>query len=329
MRHPIAYPFSISAALLAATLGAQAETALHSAVDASELVVVARHVGVATHGASVRFHRLEIIEVVKGEAEVGDKVTAVDYPELSLHQRPVPLQTRLYCLRDDSENAAKAGLPTERGPFFRLAGHGGSSPLVIGGAADSPHVRWARIVARAGEERAAITAEAARAVALGEHPELRLEACQFLTQRQVLRDALPASSWNALAGQAVRETEDVGFKIALAEVCAIQGVPGIVTDLCGSVPQIDDPRFVRFLGRAARAVHGEASADLLLGQARSAREPAVRGRFLVAAAATRTETALNALIALREADPEDSAVVDALHAHGSRRAREAATRREK
>jgi hypothetical protein len=139
---------------------------------------------------------------------------------------------------------------------------------------------------------------------------------RLLAERRALLDALRELEWSRLLSRAVAETDDVAFKVALAELCAEKQLDGLVAALCVAVPVTGDPRFLRALGRIARVLHGEASADLLRGHANGARQADLKGRFLLALGATGTDAARAALLRMRQDGPGNEHVEAALRELG-------------
>ena len=99
MRHPIQGTlFATVVALGASDLLAQG---LRNGINSADLVAVARQVGKKPHNDQVTLHRVQIISNVFG-SNGNTAVTVLDWPKLSLHQRPSPRQARLYCLKSAS-----------------------------------------------------------------------------------------------------------------------------------------------------------------------------------------------------------------------------------
>jgi hypothetical protein len=178
--------------LAAAALTATAATQdLRRALQDADLVVVARQVGKREHDESVVLHHLQVLQGVRGLPADTTSVTVLDWPQLSLHNRPVPRQSRLYCLADASKTAASLGLPAADGPYYRMLGFAGSNPLVGAELAADPAVRLARALAgsEAGADPVTTVAELAD-LALHDAPSVRNEAAQLLAERADLRAKL-------------------------------------------------------------------------------------------------------------------------------------------
>jgi hypothetical protein len=292
-------------------------------VDA-DVVVVGRHVHKQMHGDEVALHRVSVLADIRGAGGNGT-LTVLDWPNLSRHVRPMPHQSRLYCLDDASAVATRLGLPTAGGPYYKMVGWAGSHPLVGKEIDQDPYVRFARVLA-AGETGtpAADTATALAAIALEPSAELRLEATRYLTERGDLSGRLDSLVWSRLMTRASGEVDDIQYKIALAELCADQRFEGLLDALAVSLGQVTDPEYARCVGRIGRVLHGEeATAKLrrrldLVGRAED------RRMLLLAIGATNTETALDALLRM---DGRDAAVNAALKEHRSPRAREAVANR--
>jgi hypothetical protein len=88
-------------------------------------VLVGRQIGKTAHDEHVVLHRIQVVVDVRGAAE-HRLVTVLDWPQLALHQRPTPRQSRLFCLQDATATAARLGLPAGDGPYFKLVGWAGS-----------------------------------------------------------------------------------------------------------------------------------------------------------------------------------------------------------
>ena len=103
----------LPACLLLASL-APAQDLRRGLVDA-DVVVVGRQVGKAPHGDDLVLHHVQVLLDVRGAAG-NTAVTVLDWPNLALHQRPVPRQSRLYCLQDASAMATRLGLRPDAVP---------------------------------------------------------------------------------------------------------------------------------------------------------------------------------------------------------------------
>lgn len=288
-------------------------------VDA-DVVVVGRQVGKKAHDDDLTLHRVQVVfDVVGGGGNTA--VTVLDWPNLSLHVRPMPRQSRLYCLQDASATATRLGLPASDGPYYRMVAWPGSNPLVGAEPANDATVRFAQLLRSSGGGNSPTdTATALCAVALGGDPTLRLEAAHFLVERPDLRSKLIGLQWSQLLTRATGEVEDVPYKIALAELCAEQRLDGVFDSLIVSLGQVTDVEFARTVGRIGKALHGEAAADKIGERLRTAGQPEDRRALLLALGATNTQTALDALLRM---DKKDAAVEAALKEHRSPRAKEA------
>lgn len=288
-------------------------------VDA-DVVVVGRQVGKKAHDEDLALHRVQVLfDVVGGGGNTA--VTVLDWPKLSLHIRPMPRQSRLYCLQDATTTATRLGLPASDGPYYRLVAWPGSNPLIGNEPANDATVRFAQLLRPTGAGAApADTASALCSLALGTDVTLRREAAHFLVERPDLRSKLLGLQWAQLLTRATGEIEDVPYKIALAELCAEQRLDGVFDALIVSLGQVTDVDYARTVGRIGRALHGEASADKLTERLRTAGQPEDRRALLQALGATNTQTALEALLRM---DRSDEAVEAALKEHRSPRAKEA------
>ena len=292
-------------------------------VDA-DVVIVGRQVGKTAHDEDVELHRVQVLHDIRGAAG-NTAVTVFDWPKLSLHLRPVPRQSRLYCLVDASAIATRLGLPAKDGPYYKMVGWPGSNPLIGAEIANDPNVRFARLLA--GSESGTPptdTASALCTMALQAEAGLRTEAVRFLTERPDLQAKLDQLQWSKLVTRATGEVEDVGHKIALAELCAEQKFEGLLDALAVSLGQVTDPEYARAVGRIGKLLHGEAATAKLEERLRMAGQPQDRAALLLAIGATNTASALETLLRL---DPKDPAVNAALNEHRSPRAKEAAAKR--
>ena len=292
-------------------------------VDA-DVVIVGRQVGKTAHDEDVALHRVQVLHDVRGAAG-HTAVTVFDWPKLSLHLRPVPRQSRLYCLVDASAIATRLGLPDANGPYYKMVGWPGSNPLVGAEIASDPNVRFARLLA-GGEAGTppADTASALCTMALQTEAGLRTEAVRFLVERPDLQAKLDQLQWSKLVTRASGEVEDVAHKIALAELCAEQRFEGLLEALAVSLGQVTDPEYARAVGRIGKLLHGEAATAKLEERLRMAGQPQDRSALLLAIGATNTASALETLLRL---DAKDPAVNAALNEHRSPRAKEAAAKR--
>lgn len=297
---------------------------LRKALADADLVVIGRQVGKRPAGDAVVLHRLQVVDGVRGHDRELPAVTVLDWPELSLHNRPQPRQQRLYCLADASATAARLGLPAAEGPFYKMVGWPGSNPLVGADLDRDPAVRLARLMAAA-DAGAPATATAAGLLdlALGDDAAIRLEAVRLLAERPHLRAHLSAVQWSALLARACGETADVDYKIALAELCAEQQLDGVAEALIVGLGSVPDPRYARAVGRLAAALHGDEAVRPLLARLQRHGEAEHRAALLLAIGATRTAPALDALLQLKRTTRDDAAIDAALREHRSRKALEA------
>ena len=315
------------ASMLCAAAPATAQELRRGLVDA-DLVAVARQVGKTAHGDDLVLHRLQILHAVRG-AGSATAVTVLDWPRLSLHERPTPRQSRLYCLQDATAQATRLGLPAADGPYFKMVGWPGSNPLITADVATDPTVAFANVLARS--EAGAPPAETAAALcttALNGAPGLRTEAARALTERPDLRAQLGDVHWSQVLTHACGEADDVAHKIALAELCAEQRLPGVLDALVVALGQVREPEFARAVGRISAALNGEQATEKLERRLANAGDPADRAALLLAIGATNTTSALDALLKLDLVSRgKDAAVTAALREHRSPRAQEAVARR--
>ncbi|HEX6810334.1 MAG TPA: hypothetical protein VF384_01810 [Planctomycetota bacterium] len=291
-------------------------------VDA-DAVVVGRQVGKTVHDEDIVLHRVQVLHDVRGAAG-NTAVTVFDWPKLSLHQRPMPRQSRLYCLMDASATATRLGLPSANGPYYKMVGWAGSNPLVGAEIANDPNVRFARLLDGSTGTPPAETASALCTMALQGEAGLRTEAVRYLVERPDLQSKLDQLQWSQLVTRASGEIDDVTHKIALAELCAEQRLEGLLEALAVSLGQVSDPEYARTVGRIGKLLHGEAAVAKLEQRLRTAGQPQDRKALLLAIGATNTASALECLLRM---DAKDEAVRAALNEHRSPRAREAAASR--
>jgi hypothetical protein len=292
-------------------------------VDA-DAVVVGRQLGKTNHDEDLALHRVQVLLDVRG-ASGHAHVTVLDWPKLSLHQRPTPRQSRLYCLQDASGTATRLGLPAANGPYFKMVGWAGSNPLVGAEVAADPSVKFARLLANSEAGTSpADTASGLCTMALQGEPGIRIEATRFLTERPDLQSRLSGLQWSQLVTRASGEIDDVPHKIALAELCAEQRLDGLLDALAVSLGPVADPEYARTVGRIGKLLHGEGVTAKLEERLRRAAQPQDRSALLLAIGASNTASALEALLAM---DSKDAAVEAALREHASPRAKEAVARR--
>jgi hypothetical protein len=318
-------PFVILlSALLAVSATAQD---LRRGLVESDAVVVGRQVGKKPHGDELVLHRVQVLREVRGVAGAA-AVTVIDWPNLSLHNRPQPRQSRLYCLVDASGVAERMGLPAAEAPYYRMAGWSGTNPLVGADLDADAFVGLATLLARseAGAPSQA-TAAGLFEYSLARHPVVRLEATRLLAERPDLCTHLQSVQWSNLVARASGEVEDVTYKIALAELCAERRLEGLLDALVVSLGPVDDPEYARTVGRIAKLLHGEDATARLEARLRTLAEPKDRAAVLLAIGATNTESALDALLRRNQGLDRDPAVEAALREHRSPRAKEASLKK--
>ena len=290
---------------------------LRRGLVAADAVVVGRQVGKTEHDATLTLHRVQVVLDVRG-AGGHTAVTVLDWPTLSMHNRPMPRQSRLYCLEDASATATKLGLPSANGPYYKMVGWPGSNPLVGAEPATDAAVRFAQVLAASeAGTNPAITAAAVCSTALAADAALRVEATRFLTERADLRSKLSSVQWNQLLARATGEMEDMPYKIALAELCGEQKLDGVFDTLLVSLGQVTDAEFARTVGRIGAALHGEDSASRIGERLRRAADAKDRGALLLALGASNTTAALDAL---QQMDAKDAAVAAGLKEHRAAKA---------
>lgn len=324
-----ALTYSAAALLLLADLPAQE---LRVAVDHAPVVVVGQHRGVRPHGDDYLLHKVRVALTLRGDA--GDEVTVLEWKKLSYHNRPAIAAARLYCLHPVDE-PERLGLPTGR--YYRMDAHPGSHPAVAHPAVtrtatgdptasqrEDPVLRLVRVLVAAQRDGSIADKKSELFdLAVTAPSPARIEAARLLVERAVLLDALNPVELASLLAQASAETEDTEYKLALATVCAERRMPDLVEALCLTWPQIDDENFSRAIGRFAKHLHGEAATDQLTPYLQRARDPKLRGHVLLAIGATSTDSALEALLRVRQLETDTTRVDAALRLHGAARAVEA------
>lgn len=293
----------------------------------ADLVAVGRQVGKKKHDEELELHRVQVVHDVRGAAG-NTAVTVLDWPKLGLHQRPTPRQSRLYCLQDASAVAARLGLPTADGPYYKMVGWVGCNPLVGSDVQADPTVQFAKVLAGSDAgARPGDTADALCRTALAGAPIVRIEAARLLTERADLRALLSPLQWSQLMSRAGGELDDLPHKIALAELCAEQRLDGLLDTLAVSLGPVTDPEYARAVGRIGRRLHGEDATLVLLQRLQQLREPESRAVVMLAIGATNSQSAFDALQRLQDLSPADAAVAAGLKEHRGTRAAEAAARR--
>lgn len=298
---------------------ARAQELRRGLVDA-DAVLVARQVAKTPHDEAVTVHVLQVLLDVRG-GNGATTVKVLDWPKLTVHNRPSPRQSKLYCLQDAAATAQKLGLPAAEGPYFKMVGWPGSNPLVGAEPANDPVVRFATLLAASEKGTApADTASALQAAALSADPTIRLEATKHLAERADLRAKLGGVQWSQLLARATGEIEDVPYKTALAELCAAQRLDGVFDALVVSLGQVTDPEYARTVGRLGQMLHAEDAATRLRSRLQQAGQTKDRGALLLALGASNTTSGLDTLLAMDQKDP---AVIAALREHRSPRAKAA------
>lgn len=331
---------TVSLAILLAGLAPLPAQELRVAIEQAPVVVVGQHRGVRPRGDAFLVHKVAVLRTLRGD--VGDEVTVLEWKDLSFHVRPAIAGTRLYCLYP-VDDAGKLGLPAGR--YFRMDQHPGSHPPVTmseataGDAAQrhptakepghpDPVLRLAELLIAAQHEGSILGKKGDLLdLALTAPSPARVEAARLLVERATLLDALNPVELGSLLAKASAETDDVAYKLALATICAERRMPDLVEALCIAWPQIDDEDFSRAVGRFAKHLHGEKATEQLLPYLQRARDAKLRGHVLLAIGATSTESALDALLEVRQLESDTKSVDAALRLHGAPRAVEAAAKK--
>jgi hypothetical protein len=290
----------------------------------ADAVFVGRQVGKKPHGDKLALHRVQVLEGLRGLSGA-EAVTVLDWPKLSLHNRPTPRQSRLFCLQDASALAGRLGLPASGEPYFKLVGWPDSHPLIGADRDRDPIVGFARVLADSERGTStSVTASALASMAIHGAPQVRAEVASYLTERPDLRGKLSGVHWNQLLTRAAGEVEDVDYKIALATLCAEQRLEGLVDALAVSLGPVADPRYARCVGRIGKLLLGEQATKVLATRLQKLGKQKDREMVLMAIGATNTQSALDALMQM---DRRDAAVTAGLREHRSKRAQDAAGKR--
>ena len=310
---------SVLCSALALTTTSASQSLRRGLVDA-DVVIIGRQVGKKPHGDELVMHRVQILDPLRGIS--GDRaVTVLDWPKLSLHNRPTPRQSRLFCLQDASAAALRLGLPSSGGPYYKLLGWAGSHPLISADRDKDPIVQFARVLTNS--ERGVAPGETAAALAqlaISGDVKVRTEAARYLAERGDLQSKITSVHWTQLMASATGEVEDIDRKIALATLCAEQRLDGLVDALAVSLGPVTDPRYARCVGRISKALHGERATEILGRRLRNLAKPKDRKMLLIAIGASNTQSALDALLKMNQ---RDEAVIAGLREHRSKRAQDA------
>jgi hypothetical protein len=303
---------------------------LRRGIAAADVLVVATCVRVQPVGDFV-LHRLKLQEVLRGkeflklkdsdkDGAYADHATVIEVKRVSQHNKPVPARLRLYCLHDHSKEAAKLGLPTGFAPYFRMSGFSGTNPDLTKPLEKDPVMELVRVQVAAYNGRAPRkVSEQIFNIALRGSPRVRNEALKILSENQILLGYVNDLQMRDVLTRAVGETDDIPYKVALCDLCAMKRMNNLVDSLCVSTQQTGDDRFLRALGRIAKYLHREQAAHVLMAQISRA-QGKHRDRLIYALGATSTDAALKELLRM-QSNPKDRDSVDAaLRAHGTRRA---------
>ncbi|MDA7936537.1 hypothetical protein N9B90_01190 [bacterium] len=293
---------------------------LRTGLIRADAVIVGRQVGKTSHSETVNLHRIQVINEVRG-ANNRKSITVIDWPTLSLHNRPIPRQSRLYCLQDANASAARIGLPASGGPYYKMVGWAGSNPLIGKDLNTDPVIQFARLLADSEKGTSPnVTASKLGVMAISLPSPVRTEIARFLSERTDLRGKLSSFHWTQLIARAAGEIEDVDYKIALAELCAAQRIDGLLEALAVSLGPVTDVRYARCVGRIGKLLHGEAATNKLIERLQYAGQEQDRAMLLLAIGATNTQSALTALLRMNRSD---KVVKAALREHQSPRAKDA------
>lgn len=306
---------TITALLLCAAAAPVTSQNLRRGIQDATTIVVARSLGLQPLGNELFIHRYETLETLTGDSAA--RFSIIERKRVADTPKPKPGAKRLMCLRDDRT----LELPARYAPYMRPTGYTGDMPL-LGDDRASRSLRQLADVLVASRDGASSkqTAPALVEIALRGHGIARVEACESMRERQMLREALGAVQLDSLLLRAVGETDDVSLKIAMASLCAEAGAKNVTGPLCMSLREVHDPRFARALGRIAKHLHGEQACEVLQQYVRNEKGP-TRDAALLALGATATDAAFKTLSSMHKRGEASPAVEAALRAHGSRRAR--------
>lgn len=323
----LTYTLSFVAVAMATASTAAAQELRKGLADA-DLVVVGREVSQTTIAEGLLSHRIQIIEGIRGRNSDKKAITVLDWTRLSLHNRPTVRQSRLYCLVDASHTAKQLELSPDDGPYYKMVGWAGSNPLIGRDLERDATARFARTLAAAeAGTSSAVTAASIAQAALSSDKKIRVEAAKLLTERPFLRARLSATDWSRLMTRTAGETENIAYKIVLAELCAEQRLNGLVDALIVGINSVKDPDYARAVGRLIAHLRGDDAAEPILRRLQTHNDPAERPALLMALGSTRTARALDALLQIKRSTTDDAAVDAALRAHRSRQAKEAVSRK--
>lgn len=322
MIRPSTQLLSVSALLLPAIGACLPAQQLRRAVAAAELVATGKVLRVQPTKTHV-IHWFVVDEVLRAPKGIdkGSRVAILQTKGVAEHHQPQAARAMLCCLRDVSWRSTRGNLPQGLEQAFAPSGFAGGMVLLAQkGAEPDPRLGLARILVAAEQGGAPRqTLEKIYPLALQGDPRIRLEAAHLLAERQVLNGLLTPIHLSGLVGRAQGETEDIPYKIALAEICASRKLAALIPALAVSCEQVGDPRFLRALGRIARHIHGDQAAAALLPHLRRGRGR-TKERLLLALGATNTEAALEHLLKLRRQPAWKKAADAALKVHASPRA---------
>ena len=201
-----------------------------------------------------------------------------------------------------------------------MSGFPGTNPDLSEPLAKDPYLAFVSILLSADKGLAPRkVADQLYELALRGDTRVRTEALHVLAERNVLQGYLNKIQMNAILSRAIGESDDVAYKVALADLCAVKHVDNLVGSLCVGVPQTGDERFLRALGRIATFLHREKAAAALMPHVQRAKGKN-RDRLIYALGATATDGALKALLKMHDGGKDRVAVVAALRVHGAPRA---------
>lgn len=317
---------TLAAVLLAFVTASVPAQELRFALLDADLVAVGRQIGKQAFDDNVDLHRIQVMETLRsGGGAAAATVTVIDWPNVSLHNRPQPRQSRLYCLHDATREATRIGLPADKGPYYRMNGRAGSNPLIGKDLAQDPFVRFAKLIQDGEAGTTPLdTATALLATAIGDDAMTRLEAARHLAEQPLLAARITPLQWTEVLARASAETTDAEFKIALAELCVGQRLPGLVDALVVGLDTMHAPEYARAVGRLCAVMMGDDAIEPLQKRLQTTADTEARSAMLLALGATRSPKALDALLRYKQLDSKDASIDAALKEHGGKVAREAA-----
>lgn len=295
---------------------------LRRAIPASSQVLIGKPEGIEAFGERFLLHKVRVLHTLKGSPIPTPVVRIVQIRGITTHVEPGRTGPRLYCLRPLGADADRLGLPGDRQPYFRLNGHQGSHPR-LDPATEGPDPSRDPLVALtqalvAGESGQPLEATRDALLALAMHPDpiARFEATMALAEREALHRRIDMVRMANLLNRCAGETDDLVYRIALAELCATRKNPGVVEALCMGLDRIEDLGYARSAGRIAGYVAGDRVTEILNPRIRHVSSDIERGRLLVMLGASGAESGLKLLLEHGRSRPNTPMLREALLANG-------------